>query len=103
MTPNEEYKFRQSIIDDVNSHSIPSRETLERFNLMEITQTRMEGKIDNIENKVDGLITLVEKIENAKADKWVESFSKGLMVLMATSFVSLLAYLGVKIFESIYK
>lgn len=59
---------------------------------LEIKFARMEEKIDSI----------LEKLDN-KADKWVESFAKGTIALMGTSFISVIGYFAYKVIESIMK
>ena len=100
MTPDEKHELYYGGYNDGLKHAQPSQETLRMFDNI---KNQMDDLKQDLKADIAEVKEMVREIRDSKADKWVESFSKGLMVLMATSFVSLLAYLGVKIFESIYK
>jgi hypothetical protein len=87
------------------AHQRPSPQTTKDISLLQTNFARMEEKIDNlsmrVEEKFEEILFSLKEVKESKADKWVEGFCKGSMIILCSSFLGLLAYLAKFIFEKI--
>lgn len=56
----------------------------------------MEDKLDNLKTSVDDVKKLIEKIDENKADKWVEKAMMWFIGLVMTIVITAMVYLVVK-------
>jgi len=69
---------------------------MEQLNAVESRITRMEDKLDNLKASVDDIKKLIEKIDENKADVWVEKAMIGFIGLVMTIVITALVYLVIK-------
>ena len=69
---------------------------MENYNALENKIIRMEDKLDNLKTSVDDVKKLIEKIDENKADKWVEKAMMWFIGLVMTIVITAMVYLVVK-------